>query len=97
MSLGDNDFAATVKMDDQRIATLFWFIWVLIAYLNCIIFMNFIIAEASESYGKVMSNIENNLYLQKVNLINESEEMMLKKNHDCIKYPKFLIVREMEL
>ena len=63
MSLGDNDFAATVKMDDNSIAILFWFIWVIIAYLNCIIFMNFIIAEASESYGKVMSNIENNLYL----------------------------------
>ena len=97
MSLGDNDFAATVKMDDNSIAILFWFIWVIIAYLNCIIFMNFIIAEASESYGKVMSNIENNLYLQKINLINESEEMMPKGMVDDQKFPKFLIVREMEL
>ena len=63
MSLGDNDFGATVRMDSHSTVQLFWIMWVLIAYLNCIIFLNFIIAEASESYGKVMNNIDNNLYL----------------------------------
>lgn len=68
----------------------------LIAYFNCIIFLNFIIAEASESYDKVMSNIENNLRLQRISLICESEEMMNKSNKNEENFPKYLVIREIE-
>ena len=79
MSLGDNDFAATVYMDTDKTRVLFWVVWVLIAYFNCITFLNFIIDEASDSYERLMSNIENILKLQKLAFICESLEMLIEK------------------
>ena len=75
MSVGDNDFGASNYMDYHN-NIVFWIIWVLILYIMCIIFLNFIIAEASASYEKVSVNIENYLQYQKATLINESEDML---------------------
>ena len=79
MSLGDNEFNSIVYLGHTE-QLLFWVVWLFIAYFNCIIFLNFIIAEASVSYERVMSNIENNLRLQRISLICESEEMMNEHN-----------------
>jgi len=54
---------------------IFWIIWLIICGVTSVVFLNFIIAEASASYSKVSENIERILVLEKVNLINESEEM----------------------
>ena len=49
MSLGDFDFdAATELLPHMNI--IFWLIWFLIVVVTNIIFLNFIIAEASASY-----------------------------------------------
>ena len=37
---------------------MFWIIWVLSVTLTSIIFLNFIIAEASASYSKVIDDME---------------------------------------
>ena len=92
MSIGDNDFSASIYMD-EKINTVFWVIWFIIAFTLCIIFLNFIIAEASASYEKVSSSIEQILLYQKVTLINESEEMMWSSLKTEQRFPKFYIVR----
>lgn len=50
ISMGD--FAAIDAADflTKEENYLFWFIWLLTAILTCIIFLNFIVAEASASY-----------------------------------------------
>lgn len=96
MSIGDNDFGGIIHLNQYR-TMVFWLIWVSIVFITCIIFLNFIIAEASASYERVSDNIDNFLLYQKVCLISESEDMLPKtylKNKD--KFPKYLIIREME-
>jgi hypothetical protein len=75
MSIGDNDFGGIIHLNQYR-TMVFWLIWVMIVFVTCIIFLNFIIAEASASYERVSDNIDNFLIFQKVCLINESEDML---------------------
>ena len=57
ISIGDNDFSGSIFLD-QNLNILFWCVWAIIVLIMCIIFLNFIIAEASASYEKVSSNID---------------------------------------
>lgn len=49
MSLGDFDFNATEHLTVGE-NYLFWLTWLLVVLMTCIVFLNFIIAEASNSY-----------------------------------------------
>ena len=55
---------------------LFWICLVLVLTVTCIIFLNFIIAEASASYEKVAAELESYIMKQKAALIAESEFLM---------------------
>lgn len=50
--------------------------WSLAIMFTCIIFLNFIIAEASASYESVKSNLESMIYKEKSSLVCEAEEML---------------------
>ena len=52
--MGDFDFGGLDYLTEYE-ATLFWLIWFFIILLSNIIFLNFIIAEASASYENVIS------------------------------------------
>lgn len=95
MSIGDNDFSASIFLEEP-INILFWIVWIIIMFIMCIIFLNFIIAEASASYEKVCSNIDYFLLFQKVNLIYESEEMMPASQRTLDRFPKYIVARERE-
>lgn len=56
ISIGDFNFDATTYMS-QFDNTFFWFIFLIICVMTCIIFMNFIIAEVSASYQKVKDTL----------------------------------------
>ena len=43
----------------------------------CIFFLNFIIAEATKIYNEVNETLEEVMLREKVNMIAESEEMMI--------------------
>lgn len=64
--------------------------------ITCIIFLNFIIAEASASYEKVSERLDAVIQKEKSALIGEAEEMTFIKFKTEIKFPKYIIVREME-
>jgi len=93
MSLGDNDFGAVLYLGESK-GMVFWFIWIFIAYLCFIIFMNFIITEACTIYEGVMENIDQSLLLERSVLINEAEEMSLKSSKlNKTFYPNYLVTR----
>lgn len=82
--------------EESSTNTLFWFSWLIISIISCIIFLNFIIAEASASYEKVSANIEQTILGAKASLISEAEMMrpfVLKYND---KFPKYIITRKVE-
>ena len=68
MSLGDFGFDAAVELDYAE-NVMYWFVWILIILTTCIIFLNFIIAEASASYEKVSEFLELYIEAQKAALI----------------------------
>ena len=51
-SLGDFDFGGVYELGEFGQA-VFWVTWFVIVLMTCIVFLNFIIAEVSESYQKV--------------------------------------------
>jgi hypothetical protein len=56
ISLGDFDFGQSQELDsfDNK---MFWVAWLIMVIITCIIFMNFIIAEVSNSYTNVTSKV----------------------------------------
>lgn len=95
MSIGDNNFSATTHLEHLR-NYMFWFIWLIIFAITCVIFLNFIIAEACASYERVSENLNNFLLYQKTTLIHESEDMLWTKFKHKQNFPKYLISRRME-
>ena len=77
---------------------LFWVVWVIMVIFSALIFLNFIIAEVSSSYEAVKSNIDALIYKERAALINEAEDIMSSKTRqqDKIKFPKYIVIREME-
>ena len=72
----------------------FFIIWFLVVVILCIIFLNFIIAEASASYAKVVENLDALKNKEKASLISEAESMIPDrfKNPDML--PKFIVIRQ---
>jgi hypothetical protein len=91
--IGDFDFGASFYMPKNENWT-FFIMWFLVVVVLCIIFLNFIIAEASASYAKVMENIDALKNKEKAALISEAESMIPDsiKNQEML--PKFIIIRE---
>lgn len=56
MSFGDFDFEAAVLLDDAE-NTMFWVAWLIIVVVTMIIFLNFIIAEATASHQTVSESL----------------------------------------
>lgn len=65
---------------------------------SALIFLNFIIAEVSNSYQNVKENIDALIYKERAGLVMEAEDIMSKKTKitNKTKFPKFVIIREKE-
>lgn len=77
LSLGDFDFGVLEgnNLDaDQHV--LFWIIWTVMVVLSSLIFLNFIIAEVSNSYSTINEQINALIYKERASLIQESEDIM---------------------
>ena len=68
LALGDFDFGALEPRDGEPHALnkvqhiIFWLMWILMVVFSSLIFLNFIIAEVGNSYGKVNVNIKPLVY-----------------------------------
>lgn len=59
--LAMGDFAiigSSMYIKDPNESILFWILWFITVLLGCVIFLNFIVAEASETYNEVSEYIE---------------------------------------
>ena len=74
MSMGDFGFEAATLLDSYE-NQIYWLCWFLIVIVTCIIFLNFIIAEASASYAKVAEALGPTIESEKASLICEADEM----------------------
>jgi hypothetical protein len=74
MSLGDFEIIGRVEnVKDHFI--LFWISWMIIVLVLSIVFLNFIIAEASASYEKVTEFLDEVIQIDKCNMQSEAEKM----------------------
>lgn len=95
MSLGDFGFDAAIELGKEE-NIIYWFVWVVVLLVTCIVFLNFIIAEASASYEKVAEFLELYIRSEKAALIQAAEDMIPTFNKTSKKFPKFVIIREKE-
>ena len=58
ISLGDYSSVSSAVYLSDNDNYLFWIIWFIIVFIGCIIFLNFVIAEACHSYEVVVENLE---------------------------------------
>ena len=96
LSIGDSAAIEASKVLPIAENIIFWFVWILTTIITSVIFLNFIVAEASASYVKVTETLEQIIWKEKASLILESEEMMNEKNRTSDQYPKFIITRRVE-
>ena len=78
---------------DEMENWIFWGIFFLILGMTNIIFLNFVIAEAGNSYNKVNEQLEQFIYKNKATLIDEAEIMIPKCFRKSNWYPKYIIIR----
>jgi multisubunit Na+/H+ antiporter MnhE subunit len=90
--LGDFDFDAANFLTPAE-NHLYWAIWLMIVLLTCIVFLNFIIAEASASYEVVKKSLEAMIYKEKTSLVTEAELMYFKSWKNKSNFPKYIIIR----
>ena len=102
LALGDFDFGI-ISNPKKELNTkqhiLFWIVWCIMVALSSLIFLNFIIAEVSNSYGKVRVRVDEEVQKERANLINEVEGLMSKKYKEKNKklFPKYTVIREIEV
>lgn len=101
LSLGNFDFGVLTD-DKYELNTLqhwlFWIVWVIMVLFSSLIFLNFIIAEVSNSYSNVKVNIDALIYKERAGLIDEVENITTNSTISKHKemWPKFVVVRELE-
>jgi len=79
MSLGDFDFMGSIYLTKEE-NYIYWALWFLVVLMTCIVFLNFIIAEASNSYSNVMDRLEAMVNKEKSHLIAEAEDIMFDES-----------------
>ena len=59
LSIGDGSIIGASKLLGTKTENrIFWLLWILITIITSVIFLNFIVAEASASYSKVTDTLE---------------------------------------
>lgn len=98
LSLGDFDFGMIEDKPLTKQHILFWVTWLIMVVFSSLIFLNFIIAEVSSSYGNVKQNIRALIYKERAALISEAEDIKSKKAKESNKheFPTYIVVREQE-
>ena len=92
-SLGDFQFESVQQLDQYQ-GIVFWLMWIFMVTLTCVIFLNFIIAEVSQSYMDVQLSVNEFIHRERARLIHEAEVMLPNSAKDNKEYfPRFLIMR----
>ena len=93
--MGDYDFEGANYLNPE-LNYIYWLVWFLSIVITCIIFLNFIIAEASASYTKVKDNLDEMVFKERSSLIVEAEKMIPKRLKSPNMFPQFIVIRQMD-
>lgn len=77
---------------------IFWVIWTFTSVFTCVIFLNFIVAEASAGYETIIKEINYYIQIERARQIAEAEGLIpnLFKKFSPKNYPKYIIIRKLE-
>lgn len=96
LAIGDFAIIGSSTTLGQSDSILFWITWFITIMVAFVIFLNFIVAEASESYNVVSESLAEYTQQQKADLIGEAESIIpqgMKKPKD---FPQYIIMRSVE-
>jgi len=98
ISLGNFDYGSSTYMPEFG-NHLYWFTFLTQATVMRVVFMNFIIAEVTNSYTCIMEVLDPVIMQERCNLINESEDMLRARFGTSIAtwkhlFPKYIITRQ---
>jgi len=96
VSIGDFSCISSSTTLSKAENYLFWVIWLIAVIITNVVFLNFIVAEASASYAKVTETLEAVIQKEKAAMISEAETMSSKSKKIPSSYPPYLIVRSIE-
>ena len=96
ISLGDFSWVGASPTLSQYEIYLFWFFVVLTVFSQSIVMLNFIVAEASNSYKKINHVLDQVIQKGKSDLISDADRATWQMFKDSQKLPKYLIVREVQ-
>jgi hypothetical protein len=96
ISMGDFDFGAANFLTPAE-NRIYWLIWLCVVVMTCIIFLNFIIAEASASYEKVKENLTSQINKEKSQMVGEAEGQLPQRIKSDQLFPKYVVIREVEI
>ena len=98
LRISSGDFYVIDRMDQENspnvINYLFFACWFILLVFLAIVFLNFIIAEASASYEKINEKLRESILLDRCKLINEAERLQPRSFKSETHYPKYLIKRQ---
>jgi hypothetical protein len=95
MSLGDIDLGS-LEYHTLTEQILLYTVIIFIIIVNSIIFLNFIVAHACNTYTIISDQLEDVIMQQKGGLIDEVEQLLTDRFWDRSKFPKHIIVREIQ-
>jgi len=75
LSIGDFNSIDTASGLPKYENWIFWVIWLFAVIISNVVFLNFIVAEASASYSKVTETLEAVIQKEKASMIAEAESM----------------------
>ena len=96
ISTGDFGAIDSSVFLDKKENFMFWGILLIIITTTCIVFLNFIIAEASASYENVSASLTSFITSEKASLIAEAEGMRPNFLKTAKTFPKYIIVRKID-
>lgn len=80
ISMGDFAILDCVKyIKDPEDSIVFWLMWFAMVLVSAIVFLNFVVAEATNSYNNVNENLEEFIEIQKGELIADAESILPNK------------------
>lgn len=94
MSTGDFAIIDTAKYLDQASSIVFWILFVITVIIGCVIFLNFIVAEASGTYNEVSEFLDETIQNQLADMIGEAESIYPDGIKNEKNYPRYLVIRK---
>lgn len=95
LALGDFDFTLLEGANLTKTHILFWVLWLIMVLFSSLIFLNFIIAQVSDSYATVKENIDSYIYKERAKLVSEAEGLLSQgfKARSKDWFPDYIIIR----